>query len=94
MKEYFVYILSNKPNGTLYIGVTNDLQRRVFTHKIGLGSDFTSRYQLKNLVYYESCYDVASAINREKQLKVWQRAWKIELIESVNPGWKDLSFSF
>ena len=94
MKEYFVYILSNKPNGTLYIGVTNSLHRRIFEHKAGLVSGFSSKHHLKNLVYYESCYDIESAILREKQMKPWQRAWKIELIESTNPGWVDLSLSF
>ena len=87
---YYVYILSNNKNGTLYIGVTRDLIRRVYEHKNKLLPGFTSKYNLDKLVYYETTSDVISAITREKQLKKWNRAWKINLIESMNPNWDDL----
>ncbi len=89
-KFYYVYIMASKRNGTLYIGVTNDLMRRVYEHKHNLLEGFTKKYHIHMLVYYESTVDIRSAIEREKQLKWWHRAWKIELIESVNPEWKDL----
>ena len=76
---------------TLYIGVTNDLQRRIYEHKNKLIEGFTRRYNITKLVYYESTNSIEAAIKREKQLKNWKRAWKIELIESVNKGWDDLS---
>jgi putative endonuclease len=82
--------MSNKPKGTLYIGVTNNLIRRVSEHKEGLIEGFTKRYNLKYLVYFEETEDVNSAIQREKNLKTWLRKWKIELIEVSNPDWKDL----
>lgn len=91
MKNYFVYILASKKNGTLYIGVTNDLTRRIDEHKRGLVEGFTKKYNVKNLVYFEQTEDVESAITREKQMKEWQRSWKIKLIEKNNPEWKDLS---
>jgi len=91
MKNYFVYILASKKNGTLYIGVTNDLVRRIDEHKNNLADGFTKKYNVKNLVYYEHTESIESAIKREKQMKEWQRSWKIELIEKDNPGWKDLS---
>ncbi len=87
---YYVYILANKKNGTLYIGVTNDLIRRVYEHKNELLPGFTQKYHVHNLVYYEQTSDVNSAILREKRLKTWKRAWKIKLIKDFNPGWKDL----
>ena len=90
MKYYYVYILASKRNGTLYIGVTNDLQRRVYEHKNGLVDGFTKKYNVKILVYYESTVDVASAIYREKCIKKWNRDWKIKLIEKGNPNWEDL----
>lgn len=90
MKSYFVYIMASKKNGTLYIGITNDLIRRVFEHKNDLIDGFTKRYKVHNLVYYEFTNDAEAAILREKQLKRWKRKWKIELIEEMNPGWKDL----
>ncbi len=90
MKTYYVYILANKPNGTLYIGVTNNLLKRISEHKQNLANGFTKRYGIHTLVYFETTPDVLGAIQREKQLKNWQRAWKIELIEKENPGWKDL----
>jgi len=86
-----VYILASKPNGTLYIGVTSDLPKRVWEHKNDSVDGFTKRYGVHRLVYYELHADMMSAITREKQLKKWNRAWKLELIESENPGWNDLS---
>ena len=90
MREFYVYILTNKRNGTLYIGVTNNLQRRVYEHKNNLKKGFTKKHQLHHLVYFESTEDIRSALQREKQLKKWERGWKIELIEKNNPQWKDL----
>ena len=90
MKTYYVYILANKRNGTLYIGVTNDLIRRVYEHKNNLVEGFTKRYFVHRLVYYEETGDINGAIKREKQLKKWNRKWKLELIEKKNPNWKDL----
>lgn len=89
-KTYFVYILASKRNGTLYTGVTNDLIRRIFEHKKDLNKGFTKRYQVHRLVYYEQSEDVSSAIEREKRIKKWLRAWKLELIEKHNPQWLDL----
>lgn len=94
MKTYFVYILANKRNGTLYIGMTNDLIRRVHEHKSGLIEGFTKKYSINKLVYFESTEDVNAAIQREKRLKKWKRGWKIELIEIDNPQWRDLSEEF
>ena len=91
MKKYYVYILASKHNGTLYIGVTNDLIRRVYEHKNDLNNGFTKKYGVHRLVYYEQYDEVVNAIQREKQLKKWNRQWKIELIEKENPEWKDLS---
>jgi putative endonuclease len=90
MNDYYVYILASKEHGTLYIGVTNNLVRRVYEHKEGLVDGFTKRYKVHNLVYYELTDSIEDAIAREKQLKKWNRAWKIELIESMNPRWRDL----
>ncbi|MCD6459176.1 GIY-YIG nuclease family protein [bacterium] len=90
MKEYYIYILASKKNGTLYIGVTNDLLRRIYEHKQGSVSSFTKKYGIKKLVYYENTTDVNTAIHREKCLKKWKREWKIELIEKFNPEWNDL----
>ena len=90
MKQYYIYIMTNNSK-TLYIGVTNNLQRRVYEHKNKLIEGFTKRYNITKLIYYETTSSIESAIKREKQLKNWKRAWKIELIESVNSDWKDLS---
>lgn len=90
MKNYYVYILAGRRNGTLYIGVTNDLVRRVYEHKYGLVSGFTKRYHVHILVYYEQWQDVTQAILREKQLKKWKRKWKLVLVEESNPDWLDL----
>ncbi len=86
----YVYIMSNKPNGTLYIGVTNDLCRRVYEHKNKLIEGFTKRYNLNILVYYEVFDSEIQAIQREKNLKHYTRQWKLNLINSINPEWKDL----
>jgi len=82
--------MTNKKNGTLYIGVTNNLMKRVYEHKNNLVEGFTKKYGLHRLVYYKQTEDVKSAIQREKKLKTWQRQWKIELIEKMNPDWNDL----
>jgi len=89
-KTYYVYILASKKNGTLYIGVTNNLKKRVFEHREALVSGFTKKYGVKNLVFYESTESSYTVIQREKHLKNWNRKWKIELIEKDNPEWKDL----
>ena len=89
-KNFYVYILSSKRNGTLYVGVTSDLIKRVWEHKNKLVEGFTERYGVDKLVYYEQFQDAAYAIRREKRLKKYNRAWKIDLIEKVNPNWKDL----
>ncbi len=91
MKQYYVYILTNKNNTTLYIGITNNLERRIYEHKNELFDGFTKKYQLKKLIYYEECSIAIDAINREKQLKNWHRNWKWNLIKSFNPTLKDLS---
>ena len=90
MKFYFVYILASMKNGTLYIGVTNDLERRIYEHKNDLLPGFTRKYGVHLLVYYEMFEDINDAIVREKQLKKWNRSWKIRLIEKHNPKWEDL----
>ena len=86
----YVYILSNKPHGIIYIGVTNDLIRRVYEHKQKICQGFTSRYNVSQLVYFEVFEDERNAIEREKQLKHWKRTWKTKLIEENNPDWIDL----
>jgi len=90
LKKYYVYILSNKKNGTLYVGVTSDLIKRIYQHKDGSIEGFTKKYDLKRLVYFEEGCNVNEAIKREKQLKKWNRQWKINLIEKENPEWDDL----
>ena len=87
---YDVYILANKPRGTLYVGVTNHLARRAWEHRESVAEGFTKRYDVKTLVYIESHEDIREAIAREKKLKRWRRAWKIELIGRDNPSWRDL----
>jgi len=89
-KKGFVYIMTNKKNGTLYIGVTSNIIKRVYHHKHKLVDGFTKKYNLTKLVYYEVYETIDEAIKREKQLKNWKREWKINLIESVNPQWLDL----
>jgi putative endonuclease len=90
MSGGWVYIMTNHPNGTLYIGVTNDLPRRIWEHRQGTGSTFVKRYYLKRLVYAEPHEDITIAIQRETSLKRWPRAWKVDLITSMNPDWNDL----
>lgn len=94
MKHYYVYILANRKNGTLYIGVTNDLQRRVTEHKEKATDGFTKKYDVSKLVHFETYYEPLVAIEREKRLKKWNRRWKINLIEKNNPHWYDLGFEF
>ena len=90
-KSYWVYILASKRNGTLYIGVTNNIERRLYEHKSGLNEGFTKKYGVKQLVYYEEFNDISKAIRTEKRMKKWKRKWKLDLIESENPEWNDLS---
>ena len=86
----WVYIMTNKPNGTLYVGVTSDLARHAWEHREGLADGFTKRYRLKRLVYAERHEDINLAIQREKLLKHWSRSWKVQLILRENPEWEDL----
>jgi len=92
MKTYCVYILSSKKDGTLYIGVTSNLKKRIWEHKEKIVEGFTKKYNIDKLVYFEQTENVNSAILREKRLKKWNRAWKIRLIEEKNPQWNDLYF--
>ncbi|MCR5188799.1 MAG: GIY-YIG nuclease family protein [Treponema sp.] len=94
INNYYVYILSNFTNTTLYIGVTNNLRRRVFEHKNKLINGFTEKYNIYKLVYYETTSNITSAIQREKNLKKWKRIWKIELIKKTNPYFRDLSLDW
>jgi putative endonuclease len=87
---YYVYLLASRKNGTLYLGVTNDLVRRVYQHKEKLTPGFTSRYGVDELVWFECYDDPTNAITREKEIKKWRRAWKVALIEKANPEWLDL----
>jgi putative endonuclease len=93
VKQYYVYIMTNRSR-TLYTGVTNNLERRVYEHKHKLIPGFTTKYNLSRLVYFEATEDIRSAIEREKQIKGWLRRKKLSLIESVNPNWEDLSSRF
>jgi putative endonuclease len=86
----FIYIMTNRRNGTLYVGVTSDLVRRCYEHRNGLLRGFTKQYGLKQLVYFEQHDDIRSAIQREKTIKHWPRAWKVRLIHGQNPHWRDL----
>ncbi len=90
MRRYFVYILASARNGTLYVGVTNDLARRIHEHRTNAVPGFTARYAVHRLVWFEQYADPETAILREKRLKKWNRAWKIRLIEEKNPDWVDL----
>ena len=90
MKNYYVYIVSSQKNGTLYVGVTNNLAKRVYEHKKNLISGFTEKYKVHNLVYFEKYNDIDEAILREKRIKRWKRNWKIKLIEKNNPEWEDI----
>ena len=88
--SYWVYILASKRNGTLYVGVTGDLSRRIYEHKENLTDGFTKKYNINQLIYIEEFQDITEAIHREKCLKKWNRAWKLRLIEEQNPDWRDL----
>ncbi len=90
VKQYFVYILASKRNGTLYVGVTSDLVKRIYEHKQDFVEGFTKKYHVHTLVYYEMHGTAEEAISREKEIKKWNRKWKLELIEGVNPRWEDL----
>jgi putative endonuclease len=92
VRQYFVYILASSKNGTLYIGVTGNLERRMNIHQSSTVSGFTQKYQVHNLVYYEIHSDPNEAIKREKQIKKWKRFWKINLINSINPNWEELEY--
>ncbi len=94
MKNYYVYILSNWDNKVLYIGITNNIVKRIYEYKNKLVKGFSEKYNLNKLVYYESTGNVISAIEREKQIKNWHREWKNNLIKKENPYWKDLSKDF
>jgi putative endonuclease len=89
-KQFYVYIMTNKKQGTIYIGVTSDLVKRAWQHKMSVVDGFTKKYNLKYLVYYEEYSDPENAIRREKRLKEWKRQWKIDLIQNQNPNWHDL----
>ena len=93
-KQYYVYILTNKSNKVLYIGITNNLSRRMYEHRSKLIEGFSKKYNVNKLVYFEITNDVESAITREKQLKDWHRDWKTKQISHFNPNWKDLSEEF
>ena len=90
MRGGWIYILTNRPNGTLYIGVTSNLIQRVWQHREGVVPGFTKRYGLKRLVYFEAYDDISVAIQREKNVKHWSRTWKVRLILASNPEWRDL----
>jgi putative endonuclease len=90
MKHGYVYMMASQRNGTLYIGVTSDLVKRVYEHKTSPLEGFTQKYGIKMLVWFQQCDDIAGAILREKQMKKWNRSWKIREIEAVNPEWRDL----
>jgi len=89
-KHFYIYILASKKNGTLYVGVTSDIIKRIYEHKNSLTEGFTNKYGVKDLVYYEIYDDAENAIKREKQIKTFRRNWKIDLIVKDNPDWKDL----
>ena len=89
--RYWVYILASRPHGALYVGVTNDVARRLRQHRDGHGSLHVRRYRIRLLVHFEGYANVWDAIRREKEIKKWRRLWKVELIEKANPGWRDLS---
>ena len=93
-RQYYVYILASHPYGTLYIGVTSDLPRRIWDHKHSVVPSFTSKHDVKRLVYFETHDDPYAAITREKQIKHWKRNWKVNLIQQQNPQWRDLFEDF
>lgn len=89
-KKFYVYIMTKGRNSTFYVGITSNLQKRVWEHKNEVIKGFTQKYQIKHLVYYETYDDPENAIKREKRLKKWNRTWKMRVIEEMNPEWKDL----
>lgn len=91
MKTYYVYIMANKPRGTMYVGVTSDLQRRAWEHRNKVVPGFTAKHNIDRLVYFEMFNDIEQAIRREKRLKRWYRSWKVKEIEEKNPNWVDLA---
>jgi len=91
MKQFYVYILANKKYGVLYIGVTNNLERRFYEHKNKVNDSFSKQYNANKLVYFEATESIITAIQREKRLKKWRREWKVDLINQDNPEWNDLS---
>jgi putative endonuclease len=91
-KIYYTYMTASKRNGTLYVGVTSNIKRRIYEHKNGLIDGFTKKYKVDKLMHFETTNNIISAIQREKQIKKWNRKWKIELIEKENPCWKDLYY--
>ena len=93
-KDYYIYILANKRNGTLYVGVTNNLERRMSEHQQNLVEGFTKKYHVHHLIYYETTNNINAALQREKQLKKWNRNWKLELIEKSNPVWQEMMTGF
>ena len=92
MHHYYVYIMTNKPNGVLYVGFTSNLLKRIYEHKNNITAGFTSKYKLHKLVYYDYTNDVNAAISHEKRLKKWNRQWKIDLVTKFNPSWEDLFY--
>ena len=90
MKQYYIYILASRRNGTLYVGVTSDLLKRIYEHKQDIVDGFTKKYHVHTLVYYEVHNDIQVAIEREKQIKKWNRRWKMRLVEEMNSEWRDL----
>ncbi|MDR2496361.1 MAG: GIY-YIG nuclease family protein [Tannerellaceae bacterium] len=94
MNKFYVYILANANNTTLYIGITNNLARRVYEHKMGCNNSFTHKYNVTKLIWYDCFPDPNSAILREKQLKKWNRTWKEKLVCTINPEWEDLSIGW
>jgi len=94
VKIYYVYLLASKKHGTLYVGVTSNLEQRMYQHKKSIAEGFTKKYGVKNLVWFDQTSDVHEAINKEKQIKKWKRQYKINLIEGANPDWRDLSLEF
>lgn len=91
MKQYYLYILAHKKGGVLYVGFTNNIERRISEHKSGIGGKFSSKYNVTKLVYFETFETSYAAFKKERQMKKWKREWKIALIEENNPDWKDLA---
>ncbi|WP_418511812.1 GIY-YIG nuclease family protein [Corallibacter sp.] len=95
MKVWYVYMMANKPNGVIYIGITDDIEERVKEHKLKVRPEsFTAKYNCDKLVYFEECISVEEAIIRERRMKKWKRDWKIDLIEEMNPSWMDISINW